>query len=69
MVFANFFGNTTSIVSLDYATARLAGDLRAKYQKLKLGDAIIAATTIATKSILVTKNMRDFRFIENVKMV
>ena len=69
LLLKSFFGEATSVIPIDYPIARLAGDLRSKHSKLRLGDSLVAATAIVTKSILVTKNMQDFRFIENVKMV
>lgn len=62
-------GKATIITPIDYKIARLAGDLRLKYSKFKLGDALIAATTIATGSVLVTNNMRDFTMIDGLKIV
>jgi len=36
---------------------------------MKLGDAIIAATAIADNLILITRNVDDFKFIPNLKVL
>ena len=47
---------------------RKAAALR-RVRRLKLGDAIIAATTLETGSELVTRNEQDFRGIDGLKIV
>jgi len=62
---------------LDLATVfPLDGDVTAKtiylrrmYKKLKLGDAIIAATALAYNFALVTRNTKDFKNIEGLEVV
>jgi predicted nucleic acid-binding protein len=61
---------------LDLATVfPLDGDVTAKtiylrrmYKKLKLGDAIIAATALAYNFALVTRNKKDFKNIEGLEV-
>ena len=44
-------------------------NLRRMYKKLKLGDAIIAATALAYNFTLVTRNTKDFKNIEGLEVV
>lgn len=55
------------IVNLDFWIAELAAEVRRKH-KVKLIDAIIAATALSTNSMLVTKNTRDFQKITELKL-
>lgn len=55
---------TLSIIPLDSHIARIAGLLRRTY-KLKIADAAVAATTMFTGTILVTRNINDFKNIPN----
>jgi len=43
--------------------------LRRMHKKLKLGDAIIAATALAYNFALVTRNTKDFKNIEGLEVV
>ena len=52
-------------VPVDMPIARQAAELRSSYG-LKLGDAMIAATTLFTGSSLVTRNIRDFRRVPSL---
>ena len=54
-----------SIVPLDSNLARKAGRIGRLYN-LKLGDSIIAATAQFTGSILVTRNVRDFKRVPDL---
>lgn len=47
-------------VPVDMMIARQSADLRSLY-RLKLGDAMIAATALFTGSTLLTRNIRDFK--------
>lgn len=62
--------SVVSIISLDSRLARLAAMLRRKYH-LKTPDSIIAATSLFTGTILLTRNTRDFVRISEivVKMI
>ncbi len=57
-----------SITSVDSLIARNAGFLRREY-KLKLGDSVIAATALFTGSMLVTRNIKDFKKVPNLKLL
>jgi len=48
--------------------ARIAAKLRRDY-RLKFPDAAIAATAISTDTPLVTRNIRDFKKIPNLKLL
>ena len=61
------FVRQTIIVNLDFAIAELAAEVRKKY-RVKLKDAVVAATTFITNATLLTKNTRDFRKIEGLKL-
>ena len=43
-------------------------ELRQKH-RLKLGDALIAATALVNNDVLVTRNIRDFRKIQDLKIL
>ena len=58
---------TLSIISLDSYLARKAGALRRAYN-LKTPDSVIAATALFTGSTLVTRNIRDFKKIPELKL-
>lgn len=55
------------VVPLDSRLARYAGYLRRLY-RLKTPDSAIAATAMLTKTTLLTRNMDDFRQIEDLKV-
>jgi len=55
------------IVSLDENLAKRAGEIKLDYQ-LPFADAIVAATAINTQSILVTRNIKHFSKIKNLKL-
>jgi predicted nucleic acid-binding protein len=55
------------VVPLDSRMARYAGYLR-RLHRLKTPDSAIATTAILTKTTLLTRNVEDFRQIENLKL-
>lgn len=57
---------TLSIISVDSQIAKLSGFFKRKHN-ISLPDAIIAATSYLTNSILITRNAEDFRKIKEVK--
>lgn len=58
---------TVSLIPLDSRIARLAAALR-KNHNLKIADSAIAATALFTGSTLVTRNVKDFRRIPELKL-
>lgn len=56
---------TMHVVAVDDAVASLAAAVRRSY-RLKLADAIVAATALHTGTSLVTRNMRDFQVIDEL---
>ena len=49
--------------------ARLAGDLRRLYPRLKGFDSMVAATALYTNSTLITRNLRDFERIDGLSLL
>lgn len=61
------FLNLALIASVDSQIARQAGQIRRKYH-LKLADSLIAATAVKFNSILLTRNIKDFKRILSLKL-
>ncbi len=57
-----------TIVVLDSTIARIAGELRRRFE-LKLPDSAIAATSLETGSVLITRNVRDFQRVPNLELL
>jgi len=57
-----------NIVPVDLTIARLAAKLRHLYFS-KIPDSVIAATALFTGTTLVTRNIRDFKRIPNLKLL
>ncbi len=60
--------DAVSVISVDSQIARLAGVTRRTY-RLSLSDSFIAATALFTGSILLTRNMRDFRKVVGLHLL
>ncbi len=58
---------TISIIPLDSRIARMAASIRQLY-KLKTADSVIAATALFTSSVLVTRNVKDFSRVTDLKV-
>lgn len=58
---------TLAIIPVDSRIARIAGALR-RYYLLKLPDSAIAATSLFTGSILITRNIYDFQKVPNLSI-
>ena len=63
-----FIGLAT-IIPLGDKVVKKAIDLRRNQRKLKLADAIIAATTIVYSLTLVTNNTKDFKDIHGLEII
>jgi predicted nucleic acid-binding protein len=63
------FLDTATILPLDDALALKTIALRRLYKKLKLGDAIIAATALVYDLTLITRNISDFKNIADLKLL
>ena len=63
------FINLATILQLDSPVTKKSIEIRRKHKKLKLGDAIIAATAITHNLILVTNNIKDFANIKDLKII
>jgi predicted nucleic acid-binding protein len=59
---------TIAVIPVDSRIARIAGSLRQKYH-LKVPDSAIAATALFTGTTLVTRNIKDFKKIPNLKLL
>ena len=58
---------TISIIPIDSQIARLAGFFKKKY-KTALPDNIIAATSYLTNTVLLTRNIKDFKKIKEISV-
>ena len=61
------FVNNFYFIPIDFSIAELGGFLRSKY-KIKLPDALIAATSIYLDAELFTFNLRDFKKIKELRL-
>ncbi|MCI5190004.1 MAG: type II toxin-antitoxin system VapC family toxin [Candidatus Electrothrix sp. AS4_5] len=64
--FIEFF-KTAQIISVSQPVLEQAVALR-QQRKMSLGDSIIAATALLNDLTLVTANVSDFRWIDNIKL-
>ena len=64
--FIEFF-KTARIISVSQPVLEQAVTLR-QQRKMSLGDSIIAATSLLNDLTLVTANISDFRWIDNIKL-
>ena len=63
------FLKLANILPLDKEVTQKAIDLRRKYKKMKLGDAIIGATALVYGRTLLTNNTKDFANIKGLKLL
>lgn len=63
------FLELASLIALDDDVTSRAILLRRSHKKLKLGDAIIAATAIVNNLVLITRNTRDFSNIKGLGLI
>lgn len=63
------FLDLATVYPLDSDVTAKTIHLRRMYKKLKLGDAIIAATALAYNFALVTRNTKDFKNIEGLEVL
>jgi len=66
-VLQNFI-NDSLVIELDYAVKHKTAELRREH-KMKIPDAIIAATAIVYQLNLITRNTRDFKKIADISLV
>jgi predicted nucleic acid-binding protein len=64
----NFVG-LAQVIPLDEKITIRTIDLRRKYKKLKLGDAIIAATAMEHSLTVMTRNIDDFKNIAGLQLL
>ena len=63
-----FLEENFAAIPFDRAIARIAADLRRRV-KVKFPDAAIAATTLYTRTPLVTRNVRDFKHVPGLQIM
>jgi len=63
------FVSLSEILPLNETITEKTIELKRAFRKMKLGDAIIAATAIDKNLILITRNVDDFKFIPNFKII
>jgi len=63
------FIGMAKVIPMDEKVTDTTIKLRRKYKKLKLGDAIIAATALDHDLIIITNNIGDFKSIINLKLL
>jgi predicted nucleic acid-binding protein len=59
--------NTLNIIPVDSRIAKITGFLR-RNMNIRIADGLIAATALITRSILLTRNAKDFNKIPNLKV-
>lgn len=63
------FVNSATTLSLDELVTKQTINLRREYKKLKLGDAIIAATALVHNLIVISRNVSDFKNITGLEVI
>ena len=63
------FVSLSKILPLNEIVTEKTIELKRSFRKMKLGDAIIAATAIADSLALITRNVDDFKFIPNFMVI
>ena len=62
------FFNTVSVLPVTHAIISTAIEIR-QQRKMSLGDVIVAATALEHRQPLVTHNVKDFEWVEGLKVV
>jgi hypothetical protein len=63
------FLDLSNVIPLDETVSEKTIHLRRVYKKIKLGDAIIAATCLVYEFVLLTRNTKDFINIEGLDVI
>ncbi|MCF8258547.1 MAG: PIN domain-containing protein [Flavobacteriales bacterium] len=63
------FLSSSMVLPLDDAVTDRTIALRRKHRRLRLGDAIIAATALTHGLVVLTRNTSDFSMIEGLSVV
>jgi predicted nucleic acid-binding protein len=63
------FVSLSEILPLNEIVTEKTIELKRSFRKMKLGDAIIAATAIVDNLTLITRNVNDFKFITSLTVL
>jgi predicted nucleic acid-binding protein len=63
------FVSLSEILPLNETVTEKTIELKRLFRKMKLGDAITAATAITDNLALITRNVDDFKFIPNFTVI
>jgi predicted nucleic acid-binding protein len=63
------FVSLSDVLPLNETVTEKTIELKRLFRKMKLGDAIIAATAIVGNLALITRNVNDFRFIPSLTVL
>lgn len=63
------FVDAATVLPLDDIVTQQTIELRRLHKKLKLGDAIIAATALVYNLTLISRNLADFKNIEGLSVI
>ena len=63
------FVNAATVLPLDDVVTHKTIELRRLHKKLKLGDAIIAASALVHNMTLLSRNLADFKNIEGLSVI
>lgn len=63
----NSFLEKTILIPVDSRVARLAAMFRRR-RKISLGDGLIAATAVLTQTVLLSRNVKDFQVIPELRI-
>ncbi|MDR2233010.1 MAG: type II toxin-antitoxin system VapC family toxin [Tannerella sp.] len=63
------FVSLSEILPLNETVTEKTIELKRSFRKMKLGDAIIAATALVDNLILITRNVDDFKFIPSLAVL
>jgi predicted nucleic acid-binding protein len=63
------FVSLSEVLPLNETVTEKTIELKRSFRKMKLGDAIIAATAVIDNLALITRNVDDFKFIQSLTVL